>query len=80
MSWSFVSPQKTPIAGSREHPSVRYSAAAVSFRGEMFMTHGCAATRDSNRGAFYMIIIAQEKNTIMTSRMVADALSPCACV
>ena len=40
MSWTFVSPQQKPVHGSRDFPSVRYSASAVSYRGELIVTHG----------------------------------------
>lgn len=40
MSWSFVAAQRTPVHGGRDFPSVRYSAAAVQYRGEMIVTHG----------------------------------------
>lgn len=38
--WSFVKPQMKPVHGGRDFPSVRYSASAVSYRGEMIVTHG----------------------------------------
>ena len=40
MSWSFVAPQRTPVHGGSDYPSVRYSAAAVAYRGELIVTHG----------------------------------------
>ena len=38
--WSFVAQQRQPVAGGRNFPSVRYSASAVSYKGEMVVTHG----------------------------------------
>ena len=38
--WSFVAPQRTPVHGGRDYPSVRYSAAAVQYKGELIVTHG----------------------------------------
>ena len=32
--------QRQPVAGGRNFPSVRYSASAVSYKGEMIVTHG----------------------------------------
>lgn len=40
MSWTFASPQRTPVHGGRDFPSVRYSASAVEYRGELIVTHG----------------------------------------
>ena len=40
MSWSFVAQQRTPVHGGRDFPSVRYSASAVAYKGEMIVTHG----------------------------------------
>lgn len=40
MSWSFVAQQRTPVHGGRDFPSVRYSAAAVEYHGELITTHG----------------------------------------
>jgi len=40
MSWSVVAPERTPVHGGRDYPSVRYSAAAVEYRGEIIITHG----------------------------------------
>ena len=39
-SWSFVAAQRTPVHGGHDFPSVRYSASAVQYRGEMIVTHG----------------------------------------
>jgi hypothetical protein len=38
--WEFAVPQRTPVHGSKSHPSVRYSASAVSYKGELVVTHG----------------------------------------
>ncbi len=40
MSWSFVAPQRSPVHGGRDYPSVRYSASAVAYNGELIVTHG----------------------------------------
>jgi len=39
MSWSLVAPQRD-IPGGKTFPSVRYSACALAYRGEMVVTHG----------------------------------------
>jgi len=39
-AWTFAAPQHTPVHGSRTFPSVRYSASAVEYKGELVVTHG----------------------------------------
>ena len=38
--WSVVAPERQPVHGGRDYPSVRYSAMAVAYKGELIMTHG----------------------------------------
>mmetsp|Transcript_1119 Transcript_1119/g.2384 ORF Transcript_1119/g.2384 Transcript_1119/m.2384 type:complete len:379 (-) Transcript_1119:1986-3122(-) len=39
-AWENVSPELKPLAGSRSFPSVRYSACAVAYAGQLVVTHG----------------------------------------
>ena len=39
-TWKFASIQHEPKQGSRTFPSVRYSASAVEYRGDLIVTHG----------------------------------------
>ena len=39
-AWSIAAPQRTPVHGGSDFPSVRYSACAVQHKGEMIVTHG----------------------------------------
>jgi hypothetical protein len=38
--WSFAAVQRTPLHGGKDFPAVRYSASAVSYQGELIVTHG----------------------------------------
>ena len=40
MSWSITWPESKPVQGTAAFPSVRYSASAVSYGGELVVTHG----------------------------------------
>ena len=39
-AWSISSPQRLPVTGGADYPSVRYSASSVMYNGEMIITHG----------------------------------------
>ena len=39
-SWTNLSPELKPLAGTRNFPSVRYSACAVAYEGQLVVTHG----------------------------------------
>ena len=39
-AWSIASPQREPVTGGVDYPSVRYSASSVMYNGEMIVTHG----------------------------------------
>ena len=39
-AWSIASPQREPVTGGADYPSVRYSASSVMYNGEMIVTHG----------------------------------------
>jgi len=39
-AWSIASPQRLPVTGGADYPSVRYSASSVMYNGEMIITHG----------------------------------------
>jgi hypothetical protein len=39
-AWSIASPQREPVTGGADYPSVRYSASSVMYNGEMIITHG----------------------------------------
>ena len=40
MSWSTTWPESKPVQGTAAFPSVRYSASAVSYGGELVVTYG----------------------------------------
>ena len=39
-AWSIASPQRLPVTGGADYPSVRYSASSIMYNGEMIITHG----------------------------------------
>ena len=39
-TWSVVAPERSPVHGGRNYPSVRYSASAVEYKDELVVTHG----------------------------------------
>ena len=52
MSWSTTWPESKPVQGTATFPSVRYSASAVSYGGELVVTHGYFYDHQHHRPAW----------------------------
>ena len=52
MSWVTTWPESKPVQGTAAFPSVRYSASAVSYGGELVVTHGYFYDHQHHRPAW----------------------------